>query len=191
MRSLLPRTKHSVQSFHSSSSRLNQSCPLPEWISQQDFSFDELQRIQFLEDKANEALLVLQADENVLLDLQQFHKSLLENQDAIENLNDECKYIIAKFVQRLDAALGQLQVEETRVETLLRLIAARKSHMYGMLDYRNMEANKYLAIKAQFSTDKMEEMTKDMHEMTKDMHIIAGKTERETPKGTQSTASQL
>ncbi len=45
--------------------------------------------------------------------------------------------------------------------------------LYGILNYRSMEASKLLAMKAQQSAESMEFMTRDMH-------VIAQKTKQET-----------
>ena len=50
---------------------------------------------------------------------------------------------------------------------------ADKMQVYGLLEYRNMEASKTLATKAQLSTSSMEVVTRDMH-------VIAWKTKQET-----------
>ncbi|KAL8932217.1 MAG: hypothetical protein Q9216_006923 [Gyalolechia sp. 2 TL-2023] len=60
-----------------------------------------------------------------------------------------------------------------RLEALLRLIADRKTLLYGLLEYQNTKSNKVLASASQKSTKKMEIMTNDMSE-------IARKTKTET-----------
>lgn len=52
-------------------------------------------------------------------------------------------------------------------------VQANALQLYEILEYRNMEASKLLARKAQLSADNMETMTRDMHE-------IARKTKQET-----------
>lgn len=69
--------------------------------------------------------------------------------------------------------ISDLQMQESRLETLLRLLADRKALLYGILDYQNMLANKYLSEKSGVSAVKMENMTRQMHK-------IAVKTEQET-----------
>ncbi|KAI9709969.1 MAG: hypothetical protein M1820_003047 [Bogoriella megaspora] len=184
VRKINPGTREStMQSFSSIQSPTgprSQSSSLPEWLTQEDFSFQDLQRIQSTEDKVSETLLILQANECVVSELQHFYESLLKDSDESEFIGNRCAAAIQQLSQVANDAANELRMQQTRVNTLLRLFSARKSHMYGMLDYRNMEASKLLAMKAQISTEKMEGMTEDMHKMTKDMHIIAGKTERET-----------
>lgn len=59
--------------------------------------------------------------------------------------------------------------------------------LYAILEFRNMEASKFLATKAHQSTRNMEAITQDtqvstvnMEKSTRDMHEIAQKTKQET-----------
>ena len=59
--------------------------------------------------------------------------------------------------------------------------------LYGMLEYKNMQASKVLAIKAHQSTHNMELIAREtqsstinMERSTQDMHEIARKTKQET-----------
>lgn len=91
-----------------------------------------------------------------------------------------------------------------RIENMIHLLNARKNlvhfqqqhvkdrwtdskQLYGILEYRNMEASKFLAIEAHQSTRNMEIITQgtqsstvNMEQSTKDMHEIAQKTKQET-----------
>jgi hypothetical protein len=52
--------------------------------------------------------------------------------------------------------------------------------LYGILEYRNTQANMAFTKKAQESTQKAQESADRMEQITADMHKIAKKTERET-----------
>ncbi|KAI9780709.1 MAG: hypothetical protein M1816_002758 [Peltula sp. TS41687] len=145
----------------------------PGSFDQSSFSFTDLQGIQSLEEKANNTLLVLEMNANVLSEMQQEYRAIAESEDWPDELRLGCKGDTSRFKRRVSNVINDLKMQRSRLETLLRLLGQRKSLLYGILDYRNMEASKHLSQKAQQSTDKMEKMTQKMHE-------IAKKTERET-----------
>ena len=178
--------------------------PNAEYPEQPDFSFSDLQRLHFLEEKANETLLVLKTNMNVLTEMRQHYQYLVGCEDWPQDLQAGCKGDVFRFGKRITVVESDHKMQQWRVESLLRLIADRKSlvttinpiceqsaadtlQLYGILQYRNMESSNFLAIKAQLSTRNMENMTKDtqrstvnMEESTKAMHIIAQKTKQET-----------
>ena len=166
------------------------SADQPQAGSQPEFSFSDLQRIQFIEEKANETLLVLKANITVLTELRQHYRSLLESENWPPELGLECKCEIDRFEKRVSHIENDLRMQQSRTETLLRLLADRKSlvivrssrflrnmansvQLYGILQHQSMEVSKLLASRAQHSADNMEGMTRDMHE-------IAHKTKQET-----------
>ena len=158
--------------------------------SEHEYSFSDLQKLQFIEEKADEAILVLHANINVLTELKQHYRFLIDSEEWPEELRSPCKTDIARFDRRVTNVENDLGKQQLRAETLVRLLANRKSlvmsvfvciegvmadkmQIYGILEYRNMEASKTLATKAQLSTSSMEAVTRDMHE-------IAWKTKQET-----------
>ncbi|KAI9866764.1 MAG: hypothetical protein M1813_000706 [Trichoglossum hirsutum] len=126
---------------------------------QQDFSFSQLQRIQYIEDKANETLLVIKANISVLSELKRCYQSIFDSKDFLGESAVRCKVDYARFESRITSVENDLQVQQSR--------------LYGLLEYRCLEASKLLAQKAQQSADNMENMTRDMH-------AIARKTKQET-----------
>lgn len=154
---------------------------------QADFSFSDLQRIQFLEYKANETSLVLEVNLKVLGELKKHYLSVTGSEDCPAEFHRDCKMDISRFEQRVMSVENDLRTQHSRVRTLLLLLADRKNlvcpsssvsiktlewqadlfKLYGVLQYRNMEASKSLAEEAQRSAKKMENMTGDMHEIAK------------------------
>jgi hypothetical protein len=158
--------------------------------SEEPFSFGVLQRTQFIEERANEALLVLKVNTNVLAEMRQHYASIIDSEDCPTDLSLDCRGDVARFERRVAGIEHDLRMQQARTETLLRLLADRKSlvcsetsrtkwpklimlQLYGILEYQGMQANKGLAKKAQLSAEKMEKMTRDMH-------AIARKTKQET-----------
>ena len=157
---------------------------------QQAFSFTDLQRLHFLEEKANETLLILKANSSVLTELKHHYSNTADSEDWPQDLKSNCRGDILRFERRVASVQNDLWMQQSRTETLLRLLANRKSlvivrplhgaqttanktQLFGMLKHHNLEASKELAREAQQSADKMEAITLDMNN-------IAQKTKQET-----------
>jgi hypothetical protein len=94
---------------------------------QQEFSFNDLQRIQFIEEKANEARLILKVNEKVIDELKLHYRSSLDSEYCPEVMSRNCKLDFAKFSKRVISIQNDLRVQQSRAESLLRLLADRKS----------------------------------------------------------------
>jgi hypothetical protein len=91
------------------------------------FSFSDLQRIQFIEEQANEALLVLKTNSIVMTELRDNYGSVMQSEDCPQDLKTNCKDPFARFQSRTASLQHDLRMEQSRVETLLRLLADRKT----------------------------------------------------------------
>ncbi|KAK3645603.1 hypothetical protein LTR56_009043 [Elasticomyces elasticus] len=130
-----------------------------------------MQQMQYFEERANEALWVLKSNSNVLKDLDREYASIPTGIVEIKTMGEGAE--LDDFSRSIQDVTKDLMMQESRVESLLRLIADRKTLLQGILQYRSMQANARLAEKAQESTENMEYMTRDMH-------AIAQKTKTET-----------
>lgn len=142
-------------------------------VATEDFSFSEIQDVQRLEEKTNDAFSVLKTNIKILSKLKDYYQSVAALEDWPTEIELNCKRTSANFERRVSNIIDDLQMQETRLETLLRLLDDRKTLLYSILEYNNMEANKHLTQKSQQSADKMESITVQMHK-------IAVKTEKET-----------
>ncbi|KAH7123564.1 hypothetical protein B0J11DRAFT_435355 [Dendryphion nanum] len=136
------------------------------------FSFSDLQKIQHLEEKANETSLVIEANISVVSELQEYYSTLDSLEDAPLSLKNNRKSL-QRMTNRLQLIQKDLQMQLSRAHSLLKLLGNRKALLYAILEYRNMETNRILTAKTQQSTDNMEVMTGEMHK-------IARKTQQET-----------
>ncbi len=93
---------------------------------QQDFSYSDLQRVQYLEEKANDALLVLEADTNILVRLRGFYQSILKSGDSPDELSRESTSETLRVEEQMATAENELRMQQSRVKTLLSLLAERK-----------------------------------------------------------------
>ncbi|KAF2204801.1 hypothetical protein GQ43DRAFT_428635 [Delitschia confertaspora ATCC 74209] len=141
--------------------------------SQEEFEFSDLQRIQYIEEKTQEAVLVLNLNIEVLEELKQHYRYMIKHASFPKEINAACGSDIAKFEKCVNGVEKDLRMQKAKTETLLHLVAERKSLLYGILQYRSMKASEFFALRAQRSADNMESMTNSMHE-------IAQKTKQET-----------
>jgi len=139
----------------------------------EDFTYDDLRQIQYIQDETNVTLLVVKSNISILADLKEYYSNLKESVEFQGALGDHCDAAIARFTARVAAVINDLKLQQSRLETLLQLIADRKSLLFQLFEHRNMSANKSFTMKAQESATSMEELTKQMRE-------IASKTEQET-----------
>lgn len=91
------------------------------------FSFNDLQRIQFIEEQANETLLVLKTNRNVLAELNEYYCSVIRSKDCPQEIKQHCEDRFVRFETRIASVQHDLRMEQSRVETLLRLLADRKT----------------------------------------------------------------
>ncbi|OCL13901.1 hypothetical protein AOQ84DRAFT_371775 [Glonium stellatum] len=142
-------------------------------IGNEDFSFSEIQDVQRLQEKTNDAFSVLKTNTKTLSKLRDYYQSVIALEDWPTDMELNCKRARSNFNERISNVIDDLQMQETRLETLLRSLDDRKTLLHGILEYNNMEANKRFTQKAQQSADKMENITVQMYK-------IAVKTEKET-----------
>jgi hypothetical protein len=140
--------------------------------SDTEFSFEDLRRIEYIEEHANETLLVITLNTSILTALSQHYTSIMESAACPFDLKTNCEVDFIRFVDRLSEISVELQIQKARVETLLRLLADRRALLYGILDYRSVAANRDLADKSKISADHVEYMTQQMKQEAIFMRII-------------------
>lgn len=154
---------------------------VPEKGAGRDDTFHQLQDIHHIEEKTNEALLVLKGDRAVLTSLNDFYANVsrvLEQQHRPEDCRQYELNIFSSEVQRTQK---ELTMQQYRLETLDRLLEGRKSlasalstltsghknanrfQLRSTLQHRNTLMNFIVANKAHVSAKRMEEMTEEMH----------------------------
>ena len=138
-----------------------------------DFSIDDMQTIQSVEEKINSALLVLRTNSDTLSQLRNFYCTVPERDGWPYDLASLSKDQITQFGALLNNIEYDHKLQQARLETLVRLLADRKALLYAIIENRNAEANKLLAQRAQESQEHMENMTKHMS-------ALAEKTQQET-----------
>lgn len=123
------------------------------------FCFADLQRAQYLEEKTNSAILVIDVNRSVIGEMKQFYRELLRADDFSDELRINCAEDVEKFLRRASSAENELTLQKSRAESLIRILADRKNLLFGVLEYHNMEASRLSA---------------------QSMHAVAEQTQRET-----------
>ena len=96
---------------------------------QENFSFTDLQRIQYIEEKTHEALLVLKQNATALKELREHYRSTTEAADLPGEIKSDCRTDIAKFEDRILGVERDLGMQQLRIEGMLRLLADHKNRV--------------------------------------------------------------
>lgn len=92
-----------------------------------EFSFEDLQRIEYIEEHANQALLVITLNSSILSALAQHYTSVVQSTSCPDDLKSKCVIEFRRFVDRISDISAENQTQKARVKTLLRLLADRKA----------------------------------------------------------------
>ncbi|KAF2186405.1 hypothetical protein K469DRAFT_664384 [Zopfia rhizophila CBS 207.26] len=166
------------------------SAPQPSSMSETDNIFADLQSLQLLDDKMQEALLVFKQNTEVLQNLRQYYLQVTNCTRFPAEVGLQYQVNIMKFEKRILSVEKDILIHQTRTETLLRRMADRKNlvcfssnfqiiiaadliiQLYGLLQYQSFQGSVVTAQKAQGSADRMEVLTMNMNE-------IAAKTKQD------------
>lgn len=102
----------------------------------EDFSYDDLRRIQHIEDEANVALLVLKSNVNIMGELTGYYDVLLTSAEYKTAFGEDCNIPIRRFKARVTGLVNDSRLQQTKIEVFLRLLADRKSFV-GFLALRD------------------------------------------------------
>lgn len=92
-----------------------------------EFSFEDLQRIEYIEEHANGALLVITLNCKVLLKLVKHYTAVMGSTSCPHHLKSKCAIDFRRFVSQIADISTEIQMQKARVGTLLRLLADRKA----------------------------------------------------------------
>jgi hypothetical protein len=101
----------------------------------QNFTFSDLQRIQFIEEKTQEAFLVLKLNTEVLQELRQHYRCIIKHAEFPTEIKDDCQTELAKFDKCVLGVEKDLQMLQSRTETLLHLLANRNNLVSIVLEH--------------------------------------------------------
>jgi len=89
------------------------------------YSTDNLQNVQRYEDRTNEAIMILEANMDVLVSLRRFYERLLENPDF--SLHQTCRPSVVAFATQLNDLIYDSKNQIARAKVLVRITADRKA----------------------------------------------------------------
>jgi hypothetical protein len=115
-----PGNSASTQEF--SSLHVQEKSGVPDEVH----TFSDLQRILYLEEKAQEALLVLKMNKTVLGELREHYSYVASHASFPDEMRADCHADLARFERRVLGVEKDLWLLQSRTETLLTLLANRK-----------------------------------------------------------------
>lgn len=159
--------------------------PTFENSEEQDFSFSKLQKIQYLEEKVHEAMLILKMNISIIRQLKQYYGTITKSRHFPKAVVELCHGDLKQFELRTNGIIDDLQMQILRLETLLRLLGDRKTLVYQIIqsvqDSATLSHNHQLHSILEFqNTETNKQSTRNMMSMTEDMNDIARKTKIET-----------
>jgi hypothetical protein len=107
---------------HANSS--NKSEEFPEY---EDFSYDDLRNIHFVEDKTNQCLLAVRSNTSILEELQRHYQSLQESPEFVAEYGIACNAALSRFFKRIASVISDLRNQQSNLEMLLQSIKDRKA----------------------------------------------------------------
>ncbi|KAF2116785.1 hypothetical protein BDV96DRAFT_598636 [Lophiotrema nucula] len=170
-----PSTLMPINEISHETPNFNNNTPGPS-SGTDDFSFNDFQKIQDLGEKTSEALFVLKSNDAVLSEFAAYYRSIPNSRTFDGELAKRLSLLanpIHTMIDRISLTQKELRIQIERAKALRELLTNRKTLLYSILEYRNVQASRSLAEKAQTSTDNVEVLTREMHK-------IAQKTQQET-----------
>ncbi|KAI0202365.1 hypothetical protein F4808DRAFT_421310 [Astrocystis sublimbata] len=137
------------------------------------FMFKDLQRLHFLSSKLQEADMILRLNKDILVGIVSYYESYMAELSTPEAIRKGCQQSLSRFTKQITGIIQDLQLERTRIGTLIILLDEGKALFHATTQFRNVELNR-------LSSKRMEEITEEMHESTLQMKSIAEKTKKET-----------
>ena len=92
-----------------------------------EFSFDDLRRIEYIEEHANGALLVITLNCSILNALVEHYTAVMASVSCPHDLKIKCASDFRRFVGRILHICAEMQMQKAKLEFLLRLLADRKA----------------------------------------------------------------
>jgi hypothetical protein len=105
---------------------LNVAAPRPA-VQQAPVSFEGLQHLHFLEEKANDTALNVQSNTQVLRRLKQEYVNLFDSQDCLPDIAEEARTGMDRFQRTIDSTCSEFAMIEARLRSLISLIENRKA----------------------------------------------------------------
>jgi hypothetical protein len=96
------------------------------------FGLKHLQKVQYVQDQACQALLVLESNANVIAEMRDYYRSIMNSEGWPEDLKDKCPGDVARFDKCAGTAERHLRLQCLRAQTLRSLLEDRKATVSGL-----------------------------------------------------------
>jgi hypothetical protein len=93
----------------------------------EEFTFKDLQRVHFLEENANEVVLVLESNIKIITEITAYYQNLLLEEDFPDNLRQDCRADIKQFTKNATSTVNDLEMQASATKTLLRILSDRRA----------------------------------------------------------------
>lgn len=107
-----------------------------------------IQDLQHWQDRTNEAVMVLEANTDVLKSLRRFYVDLITKKDFPDKLKTACEDDNTAFTSQLDEIINDFHMQSSRAKLLVDIIRDRKElvlqHLQGQAADRTEKLNKNL-----------------------------------------------
>lgn len=102
--------------------------------SSHEFSFTDVQKTQYIQEQARDALLAVKVNTTVLMDLREHYQVLAESNQLPQHTFASIGPNVTTFKQDLSAIGKDFQMHQLRLESLLNSVAERKGLVCGALN---------------------------------------------------------
>jgi hypothetical protein len=93
----------------------------------EDFTFKNLQLVQYFQEKANEVAPVLEANIDILTEMKEHYQYIFNSKDFPDEIKKNCETEFAHFEKRVNGIITDLQRQKSRTAILQTLLGDRKS----------------------------------------------------------------
>jgi hypothetical protein len=122
--------------------------PRGEGFAHRDYKPYDIQDLQRWQDRANEAVMVLEANTDVLKSLHTFYHGLFDRKDFPVDLKNTCEDDLRTFTSQLDEIINDFHMQTSRAKLLVKIISDRKElvlqHLQGQAAERTEKLNRNL-----------------------------------------------
>jgi len=91
------------------------------------FDIVDIQKIERVEERHNTSLLIVRTQICIMKGLLKHYETVLRSKDAPKDITGKLKSAFTKFETSVSGAISDLQLHQSRLETLARLLAERKT----------------------------------------------------------------
>ncbi|KAK7413750.1 hypothetical protein QQX98_007393 [Neonectria punicea] len=139
-----------------------------------DFRVREIQRLQEVMERIEEARLTLGLNKRVIRQLREHYESMANeyHMPEMDNIQNGCRNDIMRFLSRARAVEENIETRRAQLQSLLSLVHEGKTLYDSIIQHRGIQVNKMYADIAQQSTLNMERIAHQTKRETSSMHII-------------------